>query len=183
MEDNKIEVRDLRNGDWYWIHKIVYEEYAEKIGIGGLAAYNALCYYSNQKSECFPSLNTMAKKLNCSIPTLLKYLSILEKYKLIKKVNRQKENLPNIYYLIKIFNKGTKNFLQGLIKNFNTNNNNITRINNNIIKKYKISQKTVDNLQRKYKNWIRDNPSYQKSFEGFVDQLKKEGYFDGKNYN
>ena len=38
----KIEIRDLRNGDWYWVHKAVIQKYAQKVGAIGIAVYNFL---------------------------------------------------------------------------------------------------------------------------------------------
>lgn len=129
-EENNVEVRDLRNGDWYWIHKVVYNDYGIKIGAIGISVYNALCFYANRNGECFPSISTMAKKLDISEPTVYKYLKLLEKNRLIRKENRQKENKSNIYYLLKLFNKPYKPALEGHIKSFNTNKNYIN--NNNI---------------------------------------------------
>ncbi len=40
--NTKIEVRDLRNGSWYWIHRAVIKEYTPKIGATGIAVYNFL---------------------------------------------------------------------------------------------------------------------------------------------
>ncbi|MEM3905518.1 MAG: hypothetical protein QXZ17_01410 [Nitrososphaerota archaeon] len=45
-EIQKIEVRDIRDGDWYWIPRIVFEDYAPKIGVIGLALYNAYASYA-----------------------------------------------------------------------------------------------------------------------------------------
>lgn len=146
-EENKnIEIRDLRNGNWYWIHKIVYEEYSTKIGAIGLSVYNALCFYANQEGQCYPSIKTIAKKLNVSAPTIHKYLKKLEKYKLIKIINRQKENQSNIYTLVKLVNKDSKGGLQGLIKEVNTNKK---YINNNKEQDYSKNRKTYKNIRDK----------------------------------
>ena len=100
------EVRDIRNSDWYWIQRKIYEEYTSKIGVIGLALYNAYCSYANQKGKCYPSHKIISNKLKISRQTIIKYNKILEKNNLIKIENRQKENLPNIIYLVKLINKG-----------------------------------------------------------------------------
>ena len=98
------EVRDIRNSDWYWIQRKIYEEYTSKIGVIGLALYNAYCSYANQKGKCYPSHKIISNKLKISRQTIIKYNKILEKNNLIKIENRQKENLPNLIYLVKLIN-------------------------------------------------------------------------------
>jgi hypothetical protein len=46
------EVRDLRNGYWYWIHKAVIQEYTQKIGAIGIAVYNLLASLANSTLCC-----------------------------------------------------------------------------------------------------------------------------------
>jgi hypothetical protein len=31
MSDEKIKVRDLRNGDWYWVSKALLDEYGDRL--------------------------------------------------------------------------------------------------------------------------------------------------------
>ena len=63
-EDNLIiEVRDMRNGDWYWVSRLVYEEYTPKIGVIGLALYSAYASYARDKGSAFPSQGRIAKIL------------------------------------------------------------------------------------------------------------------------
>jgi len=110
MQDESFEVRDLRNSDWYWIHRVVFEEYASKIGIVGLALYNAYASYARDKGYCYPNQKTIASKLGISIPTLIKYNKILEENGLIKIENRQKQNLSNVVYLLKLVKEDIKQF-------------------------------------------------------------------------
>jgi integrase len=62
MENQKIEVRDIWDGDWYWIPRVVFEEYTPKIGVIGLALYNAYASYARDKGIAFPSQETLAEK-------------------------------------------------------------------------------------------------------------------------
>lgn len=52
-EISKIEVRDIRDSDWYWISRRVFEDYAPKIGPIGLALYNAYASYARDKGSAF----------------------------------------------------------------------------------------------------------------------------------
>ena len=112
-EDNfAIETRDIRDGDWYWIQRAVYENYAQKIGAVGLALYNAYASYAINKGFVFPSQNTISRKLRISIPTISKYNRILEKYGLIKIKSGKREGVSNVIYLLKI-HRHIKEFKRG----------------------------------------------------------------------
>lgn len=78
------------------------------------------------------SLSQFEKELNCKKPTITKAIEILKEKKLIKV---QKQYLPNggksfnrYTPLVKNFNKGSKDILQGLVKNFNIQKENNTKI-------------------------------------------------------
>jgi len=99
MEDLKIQVRDLRNGDWYWISKVVIDEYGPKIKPIGIAIYNCLAKHANQQGVCFPSHGHIAKQIGSSVSSVQRGIQRLIKYKLIKKGRRR---YYNIYYLLKL---------------------------------------------------------------------------------
>ena len=124
-EFSKIEVRDIRDSDWYWISRSVLEDYAHKIGVIGLALYNIYASYAREKGKAFPSQKTIAKTLNISVPTLIKYNRILEENGLIKIERRKREGKTNIVYLLKLFKEGSKTSLEGGLKEINTKENNI----------------------------------------------------------
>lgn len=155
-----IEFRDKRNSDWYWISRLVYEEYSPLIGIIGLALYNAYASYARDKAEAWPSLNTISKKLKISIPTIIKYNKILEKYKLIEIKSGKEAGRSNVIYLLKV--KGIKQVnTQGIkqvntrykrsldpgIKQVNTNDKNNNE--KNIISPYKGDRQKPASLQEK----------------------------------
>ncbi|MBT9175223.1 MAG: hypothetical protein DDT22_00897 [candidate division WS2 bacterium] len=98
--ETPIDIRDMRNGDWFWIHKIVIEKYGQVIGAYGIALYNAICYFANNRTQrAYPSAETIAQKIGCDKRTVLEYLEKLENAKLIE-VER-KPGMVNIYKLIK----------------------------------------------------------------------------------
>ena len=60
---SKFEVRDIQDSDWYWISRKIFEDYASKIGVIGLALYNANASYARDKGSAFPSQKTIAENL------------------------------------------------------------------------------------------------------------------------
>lgn len=99
MQDEKAKVRDLRNGDWYWISKVVLDEYGSKIQPIGIAIYNCLAEHANQEGFCFPSHKYIADKIGSSISSVQRGIRIMIKLGLISK---KRKRLHNVYYLLKI---------------------------------------------------------------------------------
>lgn len=102
-------VSDIRNTNWFWFDKKIYEEEMEHIGVIGFAIYGALCYYAKQETaECFPAVSTILKKLNISEPTFHKYLKMLKNRKLIKVISGRKQGKVNHYFILDLSRKGLK---------------------------------------------------------------------------
>lgn len=131
----KNEVRDLRNGDWYWIQKVVIQEYAKKIRPIGIAVYNLLASLADSSQRCFPSQKYIADCLGYSRPYISKTLKLLERNGLIKVEKRSRYHC--VYYLLKPRCKLEETqMLTGGNSEFtgvNTNNNKLTKYINNII--------------------------------------------------
>jgi biotin operon repressor len=118
LENQKIEVRDIGDSDWYWIPRVVFEEYTPKIGVIGLALYNAYSSYARDKGVAFPSQRTLAEKLGLSIKTIIKYNRILEANGLIKIERKKGKGKTNLITLLKVENvnqvQRLKNTYKGL---------------------------------------------------------------------
>jgi DNA-binding MarR family transcriptional regulator len=130
VQNKKLKVRDIRDGDWYWVPRSVYEDYGPKIGAIGLALYNAYASYARNKGSAFPSQKTIAKKLRISCQTISKYNKILVENKLIKIESGKGKGKTNIVILLEV--KGSKEvtmgwqpIFQGGRKEVSTNENNI----------------------------------------------------------
>jgi len=95
MRNKIIEIKDVRDQDWYWVSTRVLNEYASKVGVIGFALYLAYLVYA--KDSFLPSEEKVAEKLGISMRTLKKYKRILEEYGLIK-VEREEEK--EIIYII-----------------------------------------------------------------------------------
>ncbi len=94
--------RSIEDGEWYWIPRRVFEDYASKIGVVGLALYNAYSSYARNKGVAFPSLRTLAEKLGVSTKTVIKYNRILEANGLIKIERRKGKRGSNLVTLLKV---------------------------------------------------------------------------------
>jgi len=58
--DAPIEVRDLRNGDWFWISKYLWND--KRLSSSDKVVYGTVAFFANQQSQsAWPSLETMAK--------------------------------------------------------------------------------------------------------------------------
>jgi len=68
------EFRSIEDGEWYWVPRRVFEDYASKIGVVGLALYNAYSSYARNKGVAFPSLKTLAEKLGINTTEFLRRL-------------------------------------------------------------------------------------------------------------
>lgn len=68
----------------YRIDNIIVDEYGEKIGAIGIAIYNVLARHADRSTGiCWPSIQTICKKLKLGRTTVKKYLRILAHYDLI----------------------------------------------------------------------------------------------------
>jgi hypothetical protein len=93
-------VRNIKDEAWYWVPRSVFERYLERIGVLGLALYNAYSFYAGNKGFAFPSLKTLSKKLKLNPKTIIKYNKILEKEGLIKIEKRKGKS--NLVILLKV---------------------------------------------------------------------------------
>jgi DNA replication protein DnaD len=155
MSDEKIKVRDLRNGDWYWINKVILDEYGEKLKPIGIAIYNCLAAHANQEGFCFPSHKHIANKIGASISSVQRGIRQLIKLNLVRK-GRQRYH--NLYYLLKLdrSHRPTSNQISQSDRHIGhtdrsdqsagtTNKNKEKDLNK---KNYARDQKTVDNLEQ-----------------------------------
>jgi len=94
------EIRDLRNGDWYWIHKAVINDYVQKIGATGVIVYSFLASLANDRQSCFPSQKYIADKLGHSRATINRAMKRLEDSGLIRIEKRSRYHC--VYHLLKV---------------------------------------------------------------------------------
>ena len=135
----KNKIRDLREGNWYWINRDVLYTYGRKLKASGIAVYNALVSFANPKTQsCFPTQKVLAEITGLSRRTVLRKIKLLKELGLVK-VERKRGSC--VYHLLEadVTEKAQpcdKNDTSCVIKD-HTNNNKLTRINinNNVSKK------------------------------------------------
>lgn len=109
MGNEKIDIRDLRDGKFLWIDKAALRLISESAGTMGVAVYSWLCYYANFKAQdCFPSITTLAYHCGVSRRTIMRAIKQLERLKTVS--IERKKGKPNIYKLLNI--SGTKSYPQ-----------------------------------------------------------------------
>lgn len=128
----KSDIRDFRNGNWYWIDREILRRYGKKLKASGLAIYNILASYANLSTQsCFPTQATMAKIIGISKRTVIRKIKLLKNLGLIR-VKKRKDRC--VYYLLEP--TVTKKTYRGDKRNtrevtpWHINKNNITIINN-----------------------------------------------------
>ena len=133
-KENKIELRDLRNGDWYWIHKAIITLYAKKIGAIGIAVYNCLASLANSSQGCFPSQKYIAKSIGYSRAYINKTIKLLAINGLIR--IEKKSRYHFVYYLLKVRCQPEETQMSTIgnpdVNQSDTNNNKLKRNINNI---------------------------------------------------
>ena len=100
FQKSENEIRDLRNGNWYWIERGVLERYGRQIRALGIAVYNALAFFSNQNQKAFPSQKHIADLLGSSRSSINRAIKLLEENGLIRKERKGRRNC--VYYLLKV---------------------------------------------------------------------------------
>jgi len=153
MSDDKIKVRDLRNGDWFWISKVLLDEYGSRIKPIGIAIYNCLAEHANQEGFCFPSHKLIADRIGSSVSSVQRGIRQMIKLGLI---NKKRRKFSNVYYLLKVDRSDRPNSKQigqpdrqfGHTDRWDrsnglTNKNKEKELNK---KNYGADKKTVDNL-------------------------------------
>jgi len=153
MLDDKIKVRDLRNGDWFWISKVLLDEYGSRIKPIGIAIYNCLAEHANQEGFCFPSHKLIADRIGSSVSSVQRGIRQMIKLGLI---NKKRKKFHNVYFLLKVDRSDRPNLNKtgqpdrqfGHTDRWDrsnglTNKNKEKELNN---KNYGSNKKTVDNL-------------------------------------
>jgi len=132
--EQRFDIRDLRNGGWYWIPKAVIQEYTQKVGAIGIAVYNLLASLADRGQGCFPSQKYIAKSLGYSRSYINETLKALERNGLIR--IEKKGRYHRVYHLLKVRCRPERTQVSAIpnsgVNYSDTNNNKRTRNINNI---------------------------------------------------
>lgn len=103
--DLVIEVRDRRRQNFFTIDNVLLDYYGTEMKPYGIATYVALARFANQDSECWPSLNTLAKRTGMSRQQVIREIDKLKSLKLIEvaqQLGPKGEHRSNLYTLLDI---------------------------------------------------------------------------------
>lgn len=95
------EIRDRRPGH-YWADNVIYDKYAERIGLYAFAVYHALAFYAGVDGKCWPSAGAISKKLGISERKVRSSLHVLAEHGLIsiqKRTTPTGKRTSNLYTL------------------------------------------------------------------------------------
>ena len=99
MENDKVEIRELISGDWYWVNKAVIS-HTPKVRAIGIAVYNFLASLADRNQSCFPSQKCIGESLGYSRATINRTIKLLERNGLIRIMKRDRYHC--IYQLLKV---------------------------------------------------------------------------------
>src|SRR3990167_2217650 len=92
-----IEIRDSRNGSWFWIHTHVWRD--SNLTQSSKVVYGTIASYANTEQTAFPSITKIGLDSDISERHVYRCLKELEKFNYLK-VER-KHGKPNLYTLLK----------------------------------------------------------------------------------
>jgi hypothetical protein len=98
FSNDQFEVRDFRNGDWYWCSKFILQD--KRLTASDKVVYSVLASFVNNRQKCFPSTSKVASLAGITKRTVISSIKKLKNYKYIE-VNAKKGKV-SIYYLLKV---------------------------------------------------------------------------------
>ena len=102
MEESKdkIKIRDLRNGEWFWVNRLVLDH--PYFTASTKLIYHALAYFANNKTqEAYPSIKRIKELTGLgSRTTIVGAIKELEKYHFIRV--KRKKGKTSEYILLKL---------------------------------------------------------------------------------
>ncbi len=98
--DEPIIIRDFRNGSWFWISKMVWQD--NNLSASDKVVYGTLAYFANQNQIAWPSVRQLAEFGDVSERQTSRSIKNLEskKYLLVKRFGVKGKS--NEYCLLKI---------------------------------------------------------------------------------
>jgi DNA-binding transcriptional ArsR family regulator len=174
--EQKFEIRDLRNGDWYWIDRVILHSYGQKLKASGIAVYNALASFANFKTQtCFPTQEAVAQLIGLSPRTVRRKVKVMIELGLIK-VERRRGSA--IYYLLRP--DRTKETVGQDKRDTSdrtpepTNNNYLTIIENNKVVAEQLPPLNGSLINSLISRFKEVNPNYERLFANKTQRLALE---------
>ena len=106
MPETVFTIRDTRSANWFWADNKAVDELLPILGATNFSIYITLCRIAGDKSQCNPSVNTLAKRTALSVDTIRRGLRRLLELNVIA-ISRDNINgldLSNSYTLLNLGN-------------------------------------------------------------------------------
>lgn len=99
-----MEVRDIRNKEWFWIDNDFIDKYARILGSSCAMVYLSLCRHSdNETQQCFPGIRLMSEELLLGTKTIERATKKLKDQGMItitKRKSKKGTRMNNVYTLV-----------------------------------------------------------------------------------
>lgn len=113
MENDRYAVRDFRSARFFWLDNEVVDIFLPQIGPTAFAVYAYLSrFVSNETQTCWPSMATMAERLQLSKSTIHRSLQVLTEAKMLRVVEKGKQHSSSEYALLDISQSSTSGTLR-----------------------------------------------------------------------
>lgn len=99
INQEKFEIRDLREKNKFVVDDKFLNGYARFLGIYTVGVYNSLCRHADKLQKCWPSIKKMAQELDISRNKVIDSIKYLEFWQIIKK-QRVGKHATNRYLLL-----------------------------------------------------------------------------------
>lgn len=76
-------IKDGRKRNWWWARNEIFDQWGPILKSNGLAVYLCLCRHANNRAECWPSFQRIARECGIHRTTVIKNIKLLESYQLI----------------------------------------------------------------------------------------------------
>jgi hypothetical protein len=96
--DDKIEIRDSREREFFIVDDRFMDVYARICGVYATCVYLALCRHVGKDQTCWPSINLLSEKLGMTTRSVIRSTKVLEHHKIIQ-IDKVKGD-SNIYTLL-----------------------------------------------------------------------------------
>ena len=134
-DNSRIEVRRMDAGSWYWVSEKIIQEQVGETGFLAMCVYHFLASMVDETQSCYPSQQYIAKHLGCSRSAVNMAIKRLREAGLIA-VHKVGKSCHS-YLLLDARCQGEKTEVSTRVNRgvngSDTNNNQLTRINNNTI--------------------------------------------------
>ena len=100
-----MEITSRRNHPFYIVDNALLDIHGHQLKPNGIAVYNALCRFADREGTCYPSIQTIARKIGIGRSTVIKAIQTLVSLGLVEVETRYSSNGDkdsNLYILCEV---------------------------------------------------------------------------------